>query len=133
VAVSLDSPDNHLGDLDYGPAARMASFVVQKVMKNGLSNKTILNVNVPYLPDDEIKGVRLTRQGLRVYRDRLDHRLDPRGQDYYWIGGDAPTGVPEDGTDFGALADGYVSITPLQLDLTAYDMLDTITAWDWGT
>ena len=133
VAVSLDSPDNHLGDLDYGPAARMASFVVQKVMKNGLSNKTILNVNVPYLPDDEIKGVRLTRQGLRVYRDRLDHRLDPRGQDYYWIGGDAPTGVPEDGTDFGALADGYVSITPLQLDLTAYDMLDTITAWDWET
>lgn len=133
VAISLDSPDNHLGDLDYDPAARMASLVVQRVLKNGLSKETILNVNVPYLPDGEIKGIRLTRQGLRVYRDQLDRRHDPRGRPYYWIGGDTPTGVPEKGTDFGALAEGYVSITPLQLDLTAADMLASISAWDWET
>ena len=60
----------------------------------------------------------ITRQGLRVYRDALDARNDPRGRPYYWIGGDFPTGVDEDGTDFGALSAGYVSITPLQLDLT---------------
>lgn len=132
VAVSLDSPDDHLGELDYGTAARIASLVVQKANSNGLTSKTILNVNVPYLADDEIKGIQVTRQGLRVYRDRLDRRLDPRGQPYYWIGGDTPTGVPEKGTDFGALAEGHVSITPLKLDLTAGEMLASISAWDWG-
>jgi len=72
-----------------------------------------------------------TRQGLRVYRDTLVVRQDPRGKPYYWIGGEAPTGVREDGTDFGALAKGYVSITPLQLDLTAYASLDELRLWKW--
>ena len=131
VAVSLDSPDNHLGDINYGPAARVARLVVEKVFMNQLPSKTILNVNVPYLADDAIKGYLITRQGLRVYRDRLDSRLDPRGRDYYWIGGDTPTGVPEEGTDFGTLAEGNASITPLQLDMTAYEMVDTLRTWDW--
>jgi 5'-nucleotidase len=131
VAVSLDSPENHLGELDYGPAARVARKVVDKVIKNQLPSKTVLNVNVPYLADGEIKGYHITRQGLRVYRERLDRRFDPRGRPYYWIGGDAPTGVPEEGTDFGSLATGYVSITPLTLDLTADDMLGSLQGWDW--
>jgi len=131
VAVSLDSPENHLGDLDYGPAARVARKVVDKVIKNQLHSKTVLNVNVPYLPDSEIKGYHITRQGLRVYRDRLDRRFDPRGRPYYWIGGDAPTGIPEEGTDFGSLVNGYVSITPLQLDLTAIDILGSLQDWNW--
>jgi 5'-nucleotidase len=131
IAVSLDSPDNHLGDLDYGPAARVAVRVVEKVIQHQLRSKIVLNVNVPYLSDEEIKGYHITRQGLRVYRDRLDRRLDPRGQAYYWIGGDTPTGVREEGTDIGALANGYVSITPLQLDLTAKEMFDDLKDWNW--
>ena len=131
VAVSLDSPENHLGALDYRPAARLARRVVANVLRYGLPKDTFLNVNVPYLPEEQIKGIRITRQGLRLYRDRLDRRLDPRGHAYYWIGGEAPTGVPEEGTDFGALAEGYVSITPLQLDLTACDALETIRIWSW--
>ena len=131
VAVSLDSPENHLSDLDYGPAARVARKVVDKVFKKQLQSKTVLNVNVPYLPDSEIKGYQITRQGLRVYRDRLDRRFDPRGRPYYWIGGDAPTGIPEEGTDFGSLVNGYVSITPLQLDLTAIDILGSLQDWNW--
>jgi 5'-nucleotidase len=131
VAVSLDSPDNHLGDIEYGPAGRVASMIVNKLFEHQLANKTILNVNVPYLDDDEIKGYLVTRQGLRVYRARLDRRLDPRGREYYWIGGDTPTGVPEEGTDFGTLADGYVSISPLQLDLTDREMLENLQTWDW--
>lgn len=131
IAVSLDSPDNHLGDLDYGPAARVAARVVEKVIQHQLRSKTVLNVNVPYLSDEEIKGYHITRQGLRVYRDRLDRRLDPRGQAYYWIGGDTPTGVREEGTDIGALANGFVSITPLQLDLTAKEMFDDLKDWNW--
>jgi 5'-nucleotidase len=132
VAVSLDSPDNHLGDLDYGPAARAARKVVDNVIRQQLNCKTVLNVNVPYLNDEDIKGYHITRQGLRVYRERLDRRLDPRGRPYYWIGGDFPTAIPEEGTDFGALTNGYVSITPLHLDLTANDMLVSLQEWSWA-
>ena len=78
------------------------------------------------------RGILVTRQGLRVYRDRLDRRLDPRHRPYYWIGGDVPTGVPEEGTDIGALAGDYVSICPIQLDLTAHHNLEPIRAWGWG-
>ncbi len=131
VAVSLDSPENHLGVLDYGTAARVAGVIVQKVMENGLPKDTLLNVNVPYVRDEHLKGIKITRQGLRVYRDLLVNRQDPRGRPYYWIGGDAPTGVPEEGTDFGALAEKYVSITPIQLDLTAHRALETMRSWRW--
>jgi 5'-nucleotidase len=131
VAVSLETPDNHLGEIDYGPAARAALKVVHQVMENGLAHEILLNVNVPFLPDEQIRGITLTRQGLRVYHSRLDERTDPRGKPYYWIGGDAPTGVPERGTDVGALAEGFVSVTPLQLDLTAYRALTDINTWKW--
>ena len=133
VAVSLDLPENHLTVVDYGPAARIARRVVGAVLQRGLPKNVLLNVNVPYLPEAQIQGMRITRQGLRVYRDRLDRRLDPRGRPYYWIGGEAPTGVPEEGSDFGALAVGAVSITPLQLDLTAYPMIQELQNWDFGS
>jgi 5'-nucleotidase len=131
IAVSLDTPDNHLGQLDYGPAARISRRVAAGVIQHGLPRDTLLNVNVPALPEDQIKGIRPTRQGLRVYRDLLVRREDPRGRPYYWIGGEAPTGVVEEGTDFGALAEGYVSVTPLQLDLTAYRTLEEMRTWTW--
>ncbi len=131
IAVSLDTPKNHLGRLEYRTAARLARQVVELVIQQGLPKGTLLNVNVPYLPKEEIKGYKITRQGLRVYRAALDRRLDPRKRPYYWIGGEAPTGVPEEGTDFGALAQGFVSITPLHLDLTAYRVIDSLLAWEW--
>jgi len=131
IAVSLETLDGHIGELDYGPAARAASKVVRQVIENGLSHEILLNVNVPFLADEKIRGVVLTRQGLRVYHSRLDERVDPRNKPYYWIGGDAPTGVPERGTDVGALAEGFVSVTPLQLDLTAYRALTDLNTWHW--
>jgi len=131
IAVSLEVPDGHIGELDFIPAAHAAGIVARQVIKNGLPPDILLNVNVPFLPEEQILGVRLTRQGLRVYHSRLDERIDPRNRPYYWIGGDAPTGVPERGTDIGALAGGYISITPLQLDLTAYRVLADMNAWPW--
>jgi 5'-nucleotidase len=131
IAVSLETVDGYLGEIDFGPAAHAANKVVQHVIDNGLSSEILLNVNVPLLKDEDINGFRLTRQGLRVYHSRLDERLDPRGHPYYWIGGDAPTGVPERGTDIGALAEGFVSVTPLHLDLTAYHSLTDLNTWLW--
>ncbi len=131
IAVSLDSPQNHHGRLEYGPAARVGRRVAEVALQQGLPHGVVLNVNVPYLPDDQIRGLSITRQGLRLYRDSLVERLDPRGRPYYWIGGEAPGGVPDPGTDFGALAEGRVSITPLHLDLTDYQTRDFIQEWEW--
>jgi len=129
IAVSLDSPEGYKGVLDYSTAATVARRVAEQVMNDGLPEGVVLNVNVPCRKEGELKGYMVTRQGLRVYRDALDQRIDPRGRPYYWIGGEAPTGVVEEGTDFGALKEGYVSITPLQLDLTNYKAMDVLKKW----
>jgi 5'-nucleotidase len=122
IAVSLDGQ----GVRDYEPAAAWALKVARAVLAHGLPPGLLLNVNVPRGP---IRGVRVTRQGLRVYRDELVERRDPRGRPYYWFGGAEPIGLAEPGTDVAALADGYVSITPLQLDLTAREALSGLAAW----
>ncbi len=131
IAVSLEVPEGHVGAIDFQPAANAASIVVQNVIAKGLPAETLLNINVPFLNAEDIHGFRITRQGVRVYHSRLDERIDPRGRPYYWIGGDAPTGVSESGTDVGALAEGYVSVTPLQLDLTAYRAISDLNTWEW--
>ena len=132
VAVSLEVPEDHVGQIDFLPAAKAGRQVVEHVLAKELPEGILLNVNVPFLADEGLRGFRLTRQGLRVYHSRLDERIDPRGRPYYWIGGEAPTGVLERGTDIGALADGFVSITPLHLDLTAYRALSDLNTWEWG-
>ena len=132
IAFSLASQDKPAATpADYGPAAHIAALIAQKAIVEGLPEGVILNVNIPYLNVETMGGMLITRQGLRVYRDALDKRLDPRGRPYYWIGGEEPTGVNEEGTDVGALASGYVSITPLQLDLTNYKAMDVLKSWDW--
>jgi 5'-nucleotidase len=131
IAVSVDSPENHSGPLDYGSAARAARKVAAKFLESGFPPETVFNINAPYLSDEEIKGFQVTRQGQRIYLDALETRADPRNTPYYWIGGEVPTGVPDDGTDYGAIKAGYVSITPLKLDLTAYKIIDSLQNWDW--
>lgn len=131
IAISLDAPEYHSGPLDFSAAARVARKVASRVSTGALPEGVLLNVNVPYLAENDLKGTQVTRQGLRVYLDKLERRLDPRGRPYYWIGGEAPSGVLEEGTDFGSLKAGYVSITPLQLDLTACAALDVMKEWTW--
>jgi 5'-nucleotidase len=131
IAFSLHAPEELQGSIDYGPAARVAHRIVAKLIEHGQLLNQLLNVNIPYLLDDQIKGILITRQGLRVYRDRLDRRVDPRGRPYYWIGGDSPTAIPDEGTDFGALEQGYVSITPLHLDLTDFPAQNALGEINW--
>jgi 5'-nucleotidase len=132
IAFSLASQDKPANvPTDYGPASEVARVVAAKVIQEGLPEGVVLNVNIPYLSVEAVKGYLITRQGLRVYRDALDKRLDPRGRPYYWIGGEEPTGVNEEGTDVGALASGHVSITPLQLDLTNYKAMEVLKKWEF--
>lgn len=132
VAISVDAPEYHRGPLDYAASAEIGRRIVERLSKNPLKPDVLLNVNVPYMAVEQMKGIAITRQGLRIYRDELVRREDPRGRPYYWIGGDAPTGVREEGTDIGELAAGYVTITPLQLDLTAHQALAALKKWEWS-
>ena len=125
IAVSLNTREQ----ADFRPAARFAAYLASLTLERGLPEGVLLNVNVPPLPADEIAGVRVTRMGLRIYRDELVRRLDPRGKPYYWIGGPAPTGVEEQGTDIWAVANHYISVTPIQLDLTAHKQIDSLDDW----
>ena len=131
LAFSLDTPENSRTAIQYDEAARMAAPHVQIALTKNLPHEILINVNLPYRKLEEIKGYRITRTGQRIYRDELVRRADPRGRPYYWIGGDVPTGKGEESTDIGALAAGYVSITPIQLDLTAHPWLEAIASWNW--
>lgn len=125
VAVSLDSYDRQ----DFEFAARVAARVVKQVADQGLPDGVFLNVNVPSRPAEEIAGLTVTRLGRRVYCDLLVERRDPRGRPYYWIGGEPPSGHLDEGTDIWAVANGYVSITPVHLDMTAHDLIPALQNW----
>ncbi len=129
LALSLDAPEHARSNLDFKDAAQVAAAIISQIITHPLRRDMLLNINIPYLPMAEIHGVAVTRQGTRIYRDVLVPRKDPQGRSYYWFGGEAPTGIAEEGTDIGALASGWVSITPLHLDLTAYDKMEGLRQW----
>ena len=90
---------------------------------------TLLNVNLPPIPASDVKGMRLTRLGRRVYSNSLTPMRDPWGREIYWIGGGSATWRGQADSDFQAVRDGYVSVTPLHLDLTNRESLSTSDAW----
>ena len=126
IAVSLATYQ----EADFTFAARVAARLAQELTPRGLPPETLLNVNVPAVPEEEIAGIIVTRMGLRIYYDELIRRIDPKGRPYYWIGGKEPGGVLEEGTDLWAVANNYVSVTPLQLDLTAHRLIEQVKAWE---
>jgi 5'-nucleotidase len=130
IAASQEDDGDALGDLDF--AAGVIAALARQVFAHDLPPNTFLNVNFPSLPPANVRGIQVTRLGRRVYRDVLIRRLDPKGRPYYWIGGDPPGGEPDAGTDIGALAQGYVSITPLNLDMTDPGLLARLADWDLG-
>ena len=109
----------------------MAGLTARNILEHGLDPGELLNINVPGVKPEECPGVALTRMGKRVYQDQLIERMDPRGMPYYWIGGPPPSGLAEPGTDFHALVNRYVAVTPIQLDLTAQRLLARIDGWTW--
>ncbi len=111
-------------------AAEFGAKLASRILEHGMPPNVLLNVNVPSTLKNEIKGVAITRLGKRIYQDKLIERQDPFGRNYYWIGGDEPSGDAEEGTDIWALANGYISVTPIHMDLTNYAIMDKLKTWN---
>ncbi|MGI5837430.1 MAG: 5'/3'-nucleotidase SurE [Chloroflexota bacterium] len=122
IAMSLAS----YREWDFEPAAEFAAILAKQVLEENIAPDVLLNVNVPPVAKSNIQGVQVTRLGRRIYRDRLIERQDPFGRSYYWIGGDEPTGYAEEGTDIWALANNFISVTPIHMDLTNHSIIDRL-------
>lgn len=116
---------------DFTLAGRAALAVARNILEHGLSRGELINVNVPALAPEESAGFEVTRLGKRVYQDQLIERVDPRGIPYFWIGGPPPSGLAVPGTDFHAVVNRRIAITPIHLDLTGRRLLRRLRTWSW--
>ena len=117
---------------DFGDAPAVVRKVLQNVIENGLGEDITLNVNIPYKPEEGIKGYRITRQAVGRWIEQFDKRIDPNGRDYYWLTGKFFTEDNGEDNDVIALSEGYVSICPVRIDITGYEALAALHRWDWS-
>ena len=122
LAISLDTHK----EADFTFAAGFARKMVRVIMNNPVLRGSAINVNIPCLPADKIKGVVVVRQGKSNIIESFEKRVDPRENIYYWVSGDSGCCSEDKGTDVAALAAGFITITPIQYDLTRYDLMDTL-------
>ena len=125
IAVSLCSRHGE----NFDTAARVVADIVRKLAAHPLPANQILNVNVPDVPYESLKGIEVTRQGRRHRAEAMVESSDPFGRTIYWYG---PAGAEQDagpGTDFFAVAAGYCSVTPISVDMTAHQSIDDMRAW----
>lgn len=125
IAVSLVTS----GGRDFRFAARFATRIARKVLREGLPRGVILNVNIPDLPKGRIKGYAFTRQGKKNYGEVIVEKIDPRGKKYYWIGGKDPVFENIRKSDCNAIKQGFISITPLRVDITDHRALKMFESW----
>jgi 5'-nucleotidase len=117
------------GKLKLAKAGEVAALIAERVLKDGLPRGVILNVNVPNIPGRDVKGITFTKQGKRNYGGVIVEKEDPRGRKYYWIGGDEQGFEDIPGSDCNAVLDGFVSVTPLRVNLTDSSSLKKLTGW----
>jgi 5'-nucleotidase len=125
IAISLVAK----GASDFSGAARIARELVERFQRDPVKVPTLLNVNVPDLPYDQIKGIQVTRLGKRHKAEPVIKSTNPRNDVVYWIGAAGAAQDAGEGTDFHAVANGYASITPLQIDLTHQGQITTVRDW----
>lgn len=128
IAASLDLSQGK--GADFAAAAHFIAQLAKKVLQEGLPSGTLLNVNIPGIAPQEIKGVRITRMGRRLYKDQWDRRVDPRGRTYYWLAGELMDLENGPDTDVAAVSEGYISVSPLQVDMTRQDQVDRLRGWN---
>jgi 5'-nucleotidase len=129
IAISYSS---RAADRIPGYAPVLAELIGSLVRRTDFPTETFFNINLPDIPPDELKGVRVTTLGRRVYSDSLTRREDPSGREYFWIGGGVSSWSGREDSDFRAVQAGYVSITPLHLDLTNYQLISEVRSWMRG-
>jgi len=127
IAVSLATYE----EWDFGVAARFAAKLALLVQERGLPAGTLLNVNVPAVPEGEIRGVKITAQGRSSWDDTFDIRRDPAGREYYWLTGKMHVTDEDSETDQLAIRDKYISVTPIQYALTDVQFLEELKRWQW--
>lgn len=127
-AISISVTNHSAVNYDY--AGKVAQMLAKKVYENGLPQDTVLNVNVPDLPEDKIKGIVITRQGKSKWDDTYEERVDPYGKNYFWLTGNLMEVDNSLDIDQYAIKNNYVSITPIHFDLTDYKTLDIIKSWN---
>lgn len=130
IAVSFAGRVNHMEDrlLD-DHVENLSRLLAHLTALPAFPADTLLNVNIPAIPASEVKGIRLTRLGRRVFSDSLTPMKDPWGREIYWIGGGSVAWSGTEDSDFRAVKDGFISVTPLHLDLTARDRIDDAERW----
>ncbi len=126
IAVSLDT---HRSDADFAPAAMFAQKIAENVMQKGLPGGVFLNINIPALSADLIKGIKVTRQATTYFDDFFERRIDPQGRTYYWMSGTMVEVDRGEDSDLMALRQGFVSLTPVRYDLTARSFISQLKTW----
>lgn len=111
-------------------AAAFTADFINKLDINKIDKNTVLNINLPDLDEKDIKGVRITSQGIRHYQNSFEKRVDPRGKTYYWLAGELMKKDNHPASDVRAVEEGFISITPLQFNLTNKDMMAKLSSWD---
>jgi 5'-nucleotidase len=125
IAVSvISSNPSHLDD-----AARVVEILVSRLIEKPLEQDTIFNVNIPDLPFEQLKGMQVTRLGHRHKAEPVVKDTDPRGQPIYWVGPAGPEQDAGPGTDFHAVKTGFVSVTPIHVDLTQHSLIGSVSDW----
>ena len=115
---------------DFEPTKKYVKAITKNVIKNGLPTGVVLNVNIPKLSASEIKGMKVCRQANAHWEEEFDKRTNPQGRDYYWLTGTFVNKDKGEDTDEWALQNGYVSVVPVQFDLTAHHFLDDLNTWE---
>lgn len=127
IAISLASYDAD----DYSVAAKFAKTVAKNIYEKKLEKDTLLNVNIPGVSYDRVKGVKITCLGTRRYKNSFDIRKDPRGQQYYWMSGEAVDEFKSDNCDINMIAQNYITVTPIHFDLTKFDLIEKLQKWEF--
>ena len=144
MAAAMEGAVNHIPSIgfslldfnpeaDFGPSRIIARKVIRTVLEKGLPDGTCLNVNIPAVPANEIRGIKICSQANGFWKEEFEKRTDPAGHEYYWLTGFFHNREPDgggEGTDEWALKQKYVSVVPINTDMTAYSMLEKMSSWD---
>lgn len=117
-------------EADFEPAKKYIKKITAQILKNGISKGVVLNVNIPKLSEKQIKGIKVCRQANAHWEEKFDKRTNPLGRDYYWLTGEFVNEDKGEDTDEWALENGYISVVPVQFDLTAHHAIKEINSWD---